>query len=327
MKLVVASGTFGKHAPNVIKSLRKRFELKSVKLSNAMSDEEIAEALSGADAVLLGASGRITRKIIGLVPTLKLIAKHGVGLDNIDLEVATEHKIPIVYCRHTMQEISVAEHTMALLLAAARHVAKGNEYVKSGKWKERSKLIGCELYGKTLGIIGLGAIGRRVAQIAKRGFEMNVVAYDPYVPDKVFRELGVKSEGLNALLQTSDVITIHVPLTKETRNLIDAERLEKIKRGAIVINTSRGAVVDEEALAEKVKEGRIKAAALDVMRLEPPELDNPLLKMEEVIITPHVAMYTTEALTRMDNALAEDILRFFNGERPLRVANPEVFNP
>ena len=326
MKLIVASGTFGKYAPNAIEALSERFELEHVKLSSVMSDEEIAKALEDADVVLLGTSGRITRKVIELTPTLKLIAKHGIGLDNIDIEAATEHKIPVVYCRHTKQELSVAEHTMALLLAAARYVAKGNEYVKSGKWRERSKLVGCELYGKTLGIIGLGAIGRRVAQLAKKGFEMNVIAYDPYVPDKVFRELDVKSEGLNALLQKSDVLTIHVPLTKETRNLIDAERLKKIKRGAIIINTSRGAVIDEEALAQAVKEGRVKAAALDVMRLEPPELDNPLLKMEKVIITPHVAVYTTEALTRMDNALAEDILRFFNGERPLRVANPEIFN-
>jgi len=326
-RLVIASGTFGKYVPKVMDILSRYFkEIKRVRLSGDMSPEEISRHLKGADVVIIGGLGRITKEVIDEVPTLKLIAKHGIGVDNIDVNAATSKGIPVIYCRHTMEEVSVAEHTFALLLSAARWVPKGDRIVKRGGWTERSSLIGMELYGKTIGIIGLGAIGRIVARIAKNGFSMNVIAYDPYVPNTVFEELGVRRVDLETLLKESDVITLHVPLTEETRGLLNRERLSLVKEGVVIVNTSRGAVIDEEALAEKIREGRIRFAALDVMAREPPDIQNPLLKLgDRVVITPHIAAYTHEALVRMDTALTEDIVRFLQGEKPLRVVNPEVF--
>lgn len=323
LKIAVSSGTFGKYAPKAIEKLSKHFKLINIKLSPDMSDDEVAEAIGEADGLLLGSAGRVTLKIIERTPSLKLIIKHGLGVDNIDVKAATKYKIPIINCRHTNEEISVAEYTIALLLSAARNIIKGNELVKDGKWKQRSNLIGSEIYRKTLGIIGLGAIGQRVAKMAKRGFEMNVAAYDPYVHDKVFKDLRIKREDLDTLIQESDFLTIHVPLTDETRNLINARRIKNIK-SFIIINTSRGAVIDEEELAKKIKKNNI-IAALDVLEREPPEINNPLLKMDNVILTPHIALYTKDALKRMDDALAEDMLKFFNGQKPLRLVNPEVF--
>ncbi len=326
LKLTIASGTFGKYAPEVIEILSRYFtEIKRVRLSNDMSDEEIAEKLENADVVIIGGLGRISKGVIERTPALKLVAKHGIGVDNIDVDAATRRGIPVIYCRHTMEERSVAEHTIALILSAIRWIPKGDKLVKQNKWIERSSLIGIELYGKTLGIIGLGAIGRIVAKIASRGFDMRVIAYDPYVPDEIFQELGIKRVDLETLLKTSDVITLHIPLTNETRGLLNRERLSLVKEGAVIVNTSRGAVIDESALAEKIKEGRIKFAALDVMTHEPPKPDNPLLELDNVVITPHIAAYTFEALNRMDTALTEDIISFLKGEKPKRVVNPEVF--
>ncbi|RLE65994.1 MAG: hydroxyacid dehydrogenase [Thermoprotei archaeon] len=325
-KLTIASGTFGKYAPEVMETLSKYFtEIKRVRLSNDMSDEEIAARLENADVVIIGGLGRISKGVIERTPALKLIAKHGIGVDNIDLDTATRRGIPVIYCRHTMEERSVAEHTIALILSAIRWIPKGDRLVKQNKWTERSSLIGIELYRKTLGIIGLGAIGKMVAKIASKGFDMHVIAYDPYVPDEVFQELGIKKVDLETLLKTSDIITLHIPLTEETRGLLSREKLSLVKNGVVIVNTSRGAVVDEMALAEKIKEGRIKFAALDVMIHEPPKPDNPLLKLENVVITPHIAAYTFEALKRMDTALTEDIVSFLEGKKPKRVANPEVF--
>ena len=229
MKIIVTSGSFAKYSPQAINELSKRFEIEHRKILRDATDEEIAEELKDADAVIIGGSagsGRINRKIMELTPKLKLIAKHGLGLDNLDIKAATEKGIAIINCRHTMQERTVAEHTMALILSTVRKVVEADNYVKRGKWKERSELIGLELYGKTLGVIGFGSIGRIVAKIAKEGFEMNVMAYDPYVPEKLFRDLNVKSTELSDLLRKSDVITIHVPLTDETRNLIDYDEFK-----------------------------------------------------------------------------------------------------
>ncbi|RLF06120.1 MAG: hydroxyacid dehydrogenase [Thermoprotei archaeon] len=232
--------------------------------------------------------------------------------------------IVVTYCRHTGEEISVAEHAVALMLACARRLVEADRCVREGRWRDRVKLVGVELRGKTLGIIGLGAIGREVARIACRGLGMKVVAYDPYVPDEVFEKLGVRRVGLEELLEESDVITIHAPLTLETRGMLSRERLARVKRGAILINTARGAIVDEEALYEMVMKGHIFYAGVDVFSEEPPSR-NPLLKLERAVLTPHIAAFTREGLYRMDMAIAEDLVKFFRGQRPLHVANPEVF--
>jgi D-3-phosphoglycerate dehydrogenase len=328
--VVIAPKSYGRDAPYAIKKLSEIFNLRRIpvdNLRNDTTDDEIIEMLDNADAIIIGGYGRINRYIMESVPSLKIIAKRGLGLDNIELDAATELGIAVIYARHTMEEISVAEHTVSLILACARRLTEANEKVKLSKYDERVDLIGIELYNKKLGIIGFGAIGRRVAQIMKNGFRMKIIAYDPYVPEEVFKEYGAeKIEDLDELMSESDVITIHIPLTSETRNLIDEERIKRIKKDAIIVNTSRGAVIDEKALANQVKTEKIFACGLDVTIKEPPEKDNPLIPLNRVIMTPHIAAFTYEALKRIDTAIAEDLIAFFKGKRPSRIANPQVFN-
>lgn len=325
-KLAIASGSYGLHAPEALHLLSNVFdEMRRVDLRVNEAEGSIIEKLGDADAIILGAGGPITRRVMQEVANLKIIARHGIGLDNVDLEAATELGIPVTYCRHTGEEISVAEHTVALILACARRIVEADKAVREGRWGARVQLVGVELKGKTLGVIGFGAIGREVAKIMGDGFKMRVLAYDPYVPDEVFRQAGTVRVSLDELLRESDVITIHVPLTDETRGLINAERLTVVKTGAILVNTSRGAVVDERALHKALKEGRILYAGLDVFEREPPE-GSSLLELQNTILTPHVAAFTKEALYRMDMANAEDLIRFFRGEKPLRLVNPEVYN-
>lgn len=328
-KLVIVPRSYGKYAHNALEKLSHVFDLNYLPMNNLrndMSDNEIIKLLNEADAIIIGGYGRINRHIMESIPSLKIIAKRGIGLDNIELNAATELGIVVTYARHTMEEISVAEYTVALILACARRLVEADKKVKADKYHERASLIGIELRNKKLGIIGFGAIGRRVAQIMKNGFGMKVIAYDPYVPDEIFEEYGVKRMDLDTLVSSSDVITIHTPLTPETKNLINEERLRRIKEGAIIVNTARGAVIDEKALVNQIKAGRIFACGLDVTAKEPPEKDNPLMLLNNVIITPHIAAFTYEALKRIDTAIAEDLIAFFSGKRPIRVANPEVFN-
>lgn len=324
-RLVIASASYGVHAPEALERLAKVFdEVRRTALRSNMGEEEVVREIGGADAVILGGGGPITRKVMERAEELKVIARHGIGLDNVDVEAATELGIVITYCRHTGEEVSVAEHAVALMLACARRLVEADKCVREGRWGDRVELVGVELRGKTLGIIGLGAIGREVAKIAGRGLGMRVIAYDPYVPDEAFEELGVARVELDELLEKGDVITIHAPLTPETRGMLSRERLARVKPGAILVNTARGAIVDEEALYEMVAGGRIFYAGVDVFSEEPPA-HNPLVKLYRTVLTPHVAAFTKEGLYRMDMAIAEDLERLFRGERPLHVANPEVF--
>lgn len=331
-KLAVISPAFCRFSPELVDELNKYFEIIDLRnLPISSNEEKIIKVLDCCDALVLGMH-KVTRTVMESVSTLKLIARYGLGYDNVDVKAATELGIVVTYCRHTMEEISVAEHTFALILTAARRIVEANEYVRSGEWYlsplKRVRYVGYELYGKTLGIVGFGHIGRRVAEIASKGFNMRVLAYDPYVPDEVFRDYGVtRVTDLNELIKKSDIISIHAALTEETHNLINAEKLNKVKDGVIIVNTARGAIIDENALAKMLREGRIFYAALDVLIEEPPQPDNELLKLPNTVITPHIAAFTYEALRRMDSGIVDDLIRFFvKKEKPLRIVNPGVFN-
>ena len=260
-KLVIASASYGVHAPEALDLLARVFDrIERVELRAGEREEAVIAKVGDADALILGGGGPVTRRVMEECANLKIIARHGIGLDNVDLEAATELGIPVTYCRHTGEEVSVAEHTVALMLACARRLVEADRAVREGRWGARVELVGLELRGKTLGVIGLGAIGREVARIARNGFGMRVVAYDPYAPQEAFREVGAERVGLEELLRESDFITIHVPLTPETRRMLNAERLKLVKRGAVIVNTARGAVIDEAALCEALREGRVAYA-------------------------------------------------------------------
>ncbi|MEM0373764.1 MAG: hydroxyacid dehydrogenase [Sulfolobaceae archaeon] len=265
--------------------------------------------------VIVNRKAKLDKEILEYARNLKLIARTGVGVDEtrIDIEEAKKKGIIITY-NPGVNSQSVAELTFLLMLALYRKIIKINEFVRKGKWVEGQRILGNELYGKTIGIIGLGSIGRRVAKISK-AFEMNVLGFDPYVSEKI-AEVDMIVD-LKTLLSESDIITLHVPLTKETRGMIGRNEILLMKRNAILINTSRGGIVDENALYEALVNGRIAGAGLDVLSVEPPLESNPLLKLDNVIITPHIGGATFEAFERgVENALLE-VIRFLKGE-PLK---------
>lgn len=279
-------------------------------------------ALAGADAIIVRLFP-LTAETLAVAPRLRVIGRHGAGVDNVDLAAATRRKIPVVFVPHT-HALSVAEHAIMLMLALAKRLRRLDEAVRGGEFHVRTQIRGMELNGKTLGVIGFGTIGRLVAEKCRAAFAMRVLAYDPYVTSGLPIQAELVTD-LDGLLRESDVVTLHVPLTADTRAMLGRRQLALLKPTALVINTSRGEIVDEEALAGALHAGRIAGAAVDVYTTEPPPGDHPLLSAPNTVLTPHAAAHTEEALQRMAVSVANDVLAVLRGERPQHVANPEVY--
>lgn len=258
--------------------------------------EELERALAGAHALIVRSETRVTADLLTRGPNLRVIARAGTGVDNIDVHAATRRGIAVMNAPGA-NTVSAAEHAMGLLLAQARHIPWAAEAMRRGEW-DRKRFEGTELRGKTIGIVGLGRIGGHVAQLA-RAFGMHVVGHDPYLSPERAAELQVKLLPLDQLLGQADVVTLHVAHTEQTHHLINAERLKLMKPKAVLVNTARGELVDEAALAEAVREKRIGGAAIDVFAVEPLPADAPLRKLERVILTPHLAASTAEAQERV----------------------------
>ncbi|HEY0783881.1 MAG TPA: hydroxyacid dehydrogenase, partial [Thermoanaerobaculia bacterium] len=254
----------------------------------------LAELLPDFDALVVRSATKVTADLLRAGKKLKVVGRAGIGVDNVDVAAATELGILVVNAP-TANLLSATEHTFALLLAVARRVPAADASTKGGGWDR--KLTGVELQGKTLGVIGFGRIGQRVAQRAK-GFEMNVVAYDPFLDAAAARRLEVELLPLEDLLRRSHVVTLHTPLTKETKNLLDAERLALLPKGAIVVNCGRGGVIDEAALLAALEAGALAGAGLDVFAEEPPK-DLALVRHPKVVATPHLGAQTREAQERI----------------------------
>ena len=232
-----------------------------VEVATGLSKEELIKKIKDKDALLIRSATKVTSDVIDAAKNLKAIGRAGVGVDNIDLDAATKRGIVIVNSP-TASSITVAEHTIGLMLSLARNIPFADSSLKSKKW-EKKKFLGVELRGKTLGIIGIGRIGLEVSKKAK-AFDMNVISYDPYISEKAIKKLGVEVADLDTLLKESDFITLHIPKTDETKHIIGDEAISKMKEGAAIINCARGGVVDEEALLRGLESGHVGAAALDV---------------------------------------------------------------
>ncbi len=282
-----------------------------------MNEEELKEAIRDVEALLVRSGTRVTAAAINAAQKLKIIGRAGVGTDNIDVAAATERGIVVVNAPEG-NTIAAAEHTMAMMLALARNIPQASATLKQGIW-EKKKYLGVELRGKTLGIIGLGKIGREVARRA-RGMEMKVMAYDPYVDQQQAAHLEVELAPLEQVLAQADFITVHLPLTKETQHLLDREKLRLLKTGARVLNVARGGIIDEAALYEALKEGHLAGAALDVFEEEPLKA-SPLLEMDNVIVTPHLGASTEEAQVAVAVEVARDVVRCLQGEPVLNAVN------
>jgi D-3-phosphoglycerate dehydrogenase len=261
----------------------------------------------------------VDRAVIDAAPNLKVVGRIGVGLDNLDLRGLSERGVVVCYPPEE-NAVSVAEHVFALLLSFARHVPAADRSVREGLWK-RSQFIGFELAGRTIGILGLGRIGFRVA-VRARAFGMRVLAYDPYLVKQhpAVTETGTELAPLDQVLAEADVITCHLPLTDDTRELINAERLRTMRPNAVIINTSRGAVIDEDALYLALRDGIIGGACLDV-RTNEPAGESPLHTLSNVVLTPHIASWTEESLRRVISTVAADVDRVLSGVPARSYAN------
>jgi D-3-phosphoglycerate dehydrogenase len=279
-----------------------------VEKRTGLKGEELSEALGGADGLVVRSETKVTAQLLEAAARLRVIGRAGVGVDNIDVPAATQRGV-IVMNAPDGNTMTTAEHTLALLLALARRVPSGQASLKAGRW-ERKKFVGVELRGKTLGVVGLGRIGRVVASRAL-GFEMKVLAFDPFVAPEQLREQGVELATLEEVCARADFITVHTPLTPETRGIIGVREFARMKQGVRVINCARGGLIDERALYAAIKEGRVAGAALDVFEEEPPVADYPLIALEEVVATPHLGASTLEAQEGVAVIVAEQMRDFF----------------
>jgi len=279
----------------------------------------------GWDALVVRSQTRVDPELLAAAaPRLSVVGVASVGIDRIDVEAATRAGVMIVNAP-TGNTIAAAEHTMALMLSLLRHVPNADASVRSGEW-ERARYTGRELRGKTLGVIGLGKIGRAVARRAG-GFEMRVIASDPFLTEDQAAEAGAKLVGMAELLHRSDVITVHTPLTAQTRNLLGRAQLEATKPGAFVLNVARGGIVDESALADALSSGHLAGAAVDVYSAEPMAVDNPLRSAPNLVLTPHLGASTAEAQDRVGLEMAEQVLMALGGVTPPYAINAPSVAP
>jgi len=271
---------------------------------------KLLEAVADADALLVRSATTVDAEVIAAAPKLKIIARAGVGLDNVDVDAATAAGVLVVNAP-TSNIHSAAEHAMALLLSAARQIPAADTTLREHTWK-RSSFNGTEIYGKTAGVVGLGRIGQLVAQ-RLAGFGAHVIAYDPYVPPARAAQLGIELLPLDDVLARADFISVHLPKTKETAGLLGKEALAKTKPGVIIVNAARGGLIDEQALADAITSGHVRGAGLDVFASEPCT-DSPLFDLPQVVVTPHLGASTAEAQDRAGTDVAESVKLALAGE-------------
>jgi len=289
---------------------------------SGIDDPKFIEALKDVDAVLCGNDLLVNDAMLDMAPRLKAVAKMGVGLDTVDIKAASNHNA-IVFNTPGANNQAVADHTFGLILSLARKIVFCDQSLRNKRW-EHTKIMGIEIWQKTIGLIGLGAIGRCVALRAK-GFQMKVVAYDPFWPEEFAGEHGVEKMEIVDLLKVSDIVSLHLPLTAENRGMINKKTLQSMKPTALLINAARGEIVKEKDLYNALKDNVIAGAGLDVFENEPPT-NSPLLTLDNVVMTPHIAAFTHDAMNNMCTGIADQLIEYAKGNKPAHIVNPEVFD-
>ena len=309
-KILITSRSFGQISDEPMNMLADAgYEISLYRDSFDM--EKFANMIPEFDVLIIGGH-KFPAEVMAKCPKLKLICKHGAGLDNIDLAMAKQMGIIVTNTPGTNSN-AVADLCFGLMLSCARKISMADRDVRRGNWHT---LIGHDVYAKTLGILGFGAIGKNVARRAA-GFSMNVLVYDPFVkelPDE-FRECATLYENQDDVIRNCDYLSMHLPLTDETRNMISKKQMMEMRKGAVIINTSRGGIVNEEDLYDALTSGQLAAAALDVTVKEPMPKDHPLLSLEQVIVTPHIGMYSEEAINAVSMICAENASAFLRQEK------------
>jgi D-3-phosphoglycerate dehydrogenase len=301
-----------------------RNEFREVRLARSADENQLCGIVSDAEAIVTRLT-KITRRVVESAKRLKVIVRHGVGVDNIDLAAATEHGVQVVYTPEGLT-VSVAEFTIGAILTLLRLVREADAAARSGNWNARySELVGRELFGTTVGVVGLGRIGFEVAKRLK-AFEVKLLYFDLVRRVEPESEISVRFTPFDMLLEESDIVCLHVPQTKETHHMLGNDEFARMKLGSVLVNMSRGAVVDETALVEALSSGRLSGAAIDVFEKEPLPLNSPLCKLRNVLLSPHMSAHTKEALSRTAIDVAEVLETVLSGKRARYLANPEVLN-
>jgi len=311
--------------PEAVQYLRERVEVDYVDSAEGLSPESLRQRVRGKQAVVSQLTDKFDASVLGSLDGIKIIANVAVGFDNIDVPAATRRGILVTNTPDVLTD-TTADFAFALLIAAARRVVEGHQFVHSGEWRQWyiDLLVGQDIHHRTLGILGMGRIGQAVARRA-RGFSMRVLYHDAQrAPESIEKELGLTFVTAEEVLRESDFISLHVPLLPETRKLIGAEELRKMKPTAILVNTARGPVVDEAALAEALEKGVIAGAGLDVFEREP-QVHPLLLKLPNVVLAPHIASASVDTRRKMSMMAAENAVAALEGRRPANLVNAELW--
>ncbi|MCK4379244.1 MAG: phosphoglycerate dehydrogenase, partial [Deltaproteobacteria bacterium] len=282
----------------------KQFPELEVDVKVGMSPEELAEVIGQYDGLAIRSATKVTSEIIAAADKLKVVGRAGIGVDNVDIEAATKRGI-VVMNTPKGNTITTAEHTLSMMLALSRNIPQATQSMKAGKW-EKSRFMGKELFNKTLGVVGLGNIGSIVADRAQ-GLKMKVIAYDPFISEERATKMGIERVSLDDLYRRADYISVHTPMTSETRHMIDKESFARMKEGVRILNCARGGIINEGDLYEALKSGVVAGAAFDVFEQEPPPADHPLLSLDNFICTPHLGASTDEAQVNVAITVAEQI--------------------
>lgn len=296
--------------------LKEKAELS---FAERLDENSLADKVREIDGIIIRANGKVSRRLMEAAPKLKVIGRHGVGVENIDIEAATERGIWVVNTPDA-NDLSVAEHFFGLALMLSKMLKKADIALREGRWEARYQYIGNELHGKTLGILGFGRIGKAVGRIGSKGFKMKVFYYDALRYEEAEKEIEAVKVNLEEVMSRSDFISINLPMLPATKGLIGERELGVMKSTACIINLARGPIWDEKALYKALKEGKIAGAGADVFEVEPAAKEHPLFQLENFIGTPHSAAHTEEALRRM-SLVAEDILRVLEGKEPVYPVN------
>ncbi len=296
-----------------------------VDVSTGLSPEELRARIADYDALVVRSETKVTADLFDAAPRLRVVGRAGVGVDNIDIDAATAHGV-LVLNAPTGNTIAATEHAIAMMFALVRNVPAADQSLRAGRW-ERSRFLGTEMREKTLAVVGLGKIGLEVARVAREGLLMRVIAYDPLVTSERAQQAGVELVDMATLLGEADILTVHVPLTEATRGMIGAAELRKMKQGARLVNVARGGIIDEQALADAIREGHIAGAAIDVFTQEPPPSDLPLLQLPQVVVTPHLGASTREAQVNVAFDVADQIVEYLQGGTPRYAVNAPTLLP
>lgn len=319
---IVNSSSFGKIFPEHMERLEKVGKVAYFKVDSEIGGKELAEMLQGYNIIISSVTPFFTKEFFDYKDELLLISRHGIGYNNIDIAAAKKHNTVVTIVPALVERDAVAENNITNLLAVLRRTVESSNRVKADRWEDRAQFVGHTLFNKTVGVIGVGNTGSCVVEILRNGFRCDVLAYDPYQSDMYLKSYGAKKVELDELLASSDMICLCANLTKENYHMLGKEEIAKMKDGVYISNSARGALLDETAVVEGLKSGKIAGFATDVLEDEPGRCDHPYLEFDNVVMTPHTSAYTMECLVDMGNKCVSDVECVVQGKLPERAVQP-----